>query len=73
MLILQLINMYPYIIKNFAYLVRKVRSIMQAKNNIILQTSDIVECETPMQIDTLPLIEEASFSDWQQEIPKKCS
>ena len=44
---------------------------MQAKNNIVLQTTDIVECETPMQIETLPLTEEASFSDWQQEIPKK--
>ena len=44
---------------------------MQTKNNIVLQTTDIVECETPMQIETLPLTEEASFSDWQQEIPKK--
>ena len=41
------------------------------KNNIVLQTTDIVECETPMQIETLPLTEEKSFSDWQQEIPKK--
>ena len=40
---------------------------MQAKNNIVLQTTDIVECETPMQIETLPLTKEASFSDWQQE------
>ncbi|MDG1990678.1 MAG: quinolinate synthase NadA [Dehalococcoidia bacterium] len=38
---------------------------------LILDYKEKIDCEVPMQMETLPLAEEQSFSQWQQEIPKE--
>ncbi len=38
---------------------------------LVLDYKEKIDCEVPMQMETLPLYEEQSFSQWQQEIPKK--